>query len=631
MRIKNLNVYFDNFCKKSGQKLELQRFNKKATAYRVIKDLYENRNWSWFSEIMFRNKDNFNSTALFYRGVEISYLEMVGKMQEYAKSLKTMGIKKGDEIPVCMSNTPEFVYLLGAISMVGAIANVFSSHFEKDYIKEIIDSCNVRTLFVEDNEYIEMNDVLKNVELDRIVMSSLSNSFANGKDKYEELDKPYERLFEDKSAFLSELDNRITTIKDFEKEGINYDGKIIEDVSLDDPFTVTYSSGTTSRRPKPIIHAVRSFNVVSRFHDHEINHTPSYRNFRMQVAIPTYSNTGLVSGISDALTQGCRLALEPIKDENFVVESLMINQPSYLDETKTMWLKFAKNILYNPKYKDVKLPSLFICFSVGEPTEANEEALINRALKKVNAGQELLKLPIPFVKLSIAGGDCEHGGYLYKLFRAYSNLNPVHKFKKETAGMGTFDMVDYAILDKDGNHCAPYEIGTLAATSVLDMIGYKNNEAANNEFYIRDIDGKTYGNCKVDSYIDLKGDIHILGRQTDDKPTYNISNVILEDRKNVLSCAVIPVDDTFVAHIEFMPECKKPGTVLSNIHSRLLNSLGEEIANKVVYRIHSFEESFPINNSGKRDNLVLIEEGISDKCFSVSELLEPSKTLSLKK
>ena len=55
----------------------------------------------------------------------LTYGEMFEHMKEYAKSLRQQGIEKGMEIPICMSNTPELVYLLGAISMIGAKANIF--------------------------------------------------------------------------------------------------------------------------------------------------------------------------------------------------------------------------------------------------------------------------------------------------------------------------------------------------------------------------------------------------------------------------------------------------------------------------------------------------------------------------
>lgn len=73
---------------------------------RVLDDLEKNHNHSWYQELYTRNKDNLSDIALKYRGREITYDEMFSTMRDYAKSLKKLGIEKGMEIPICMSNTP---------------------------------------------------------------------------------------------------------------------------------------------------------------------------------------------------------------------------------------------------------------------------------------------------------------------------------------------------------------------------------------------------------------------------------------------------------------------------------------------------------------------------------------------
>ena len=615
--IPGLKANLDNLLELRGQKLRVNREKSLANADKVIKDLKETRNWSWYKELEYRNSDNLDSVALFYRGNEITYREMFDKMQQYAKSLKAAGIKKGDEIPVCMSNSPEFVYLLGAVSMIGAKANMFSEYFDEEYIKTIIDDCNSSFIFIEDNKYGKIKDIIARTKVDKIVMQSLGDSLPNGNNPYAEFDKNHGDLFISKVSEYKKLNSNVISIHDFEKIGNNYQGKIIDDsVTLDDEFTITYSSGTTSHRPKGIVHAVRSFNGVTRFHDSEVNHTPSYRRFSMQANIPTYSSTGLISGISDALTQGCKLALEPIYDENFVVESLLINKPSYLDFTKSFWLKFAKEILYNPKYKDVKLPWLTICFSVGERTDLNEEKLINKALAKVHAGRDLIPLPFPFIKLSTAGGDCEHGGIFYKLLRFYSNLNPVHRIMKMPAGLETFDAVDVAVLDENGRHCRPYKVGSLVAKSYFDMVGYKNNEDATNAFYVEDANGKRYGTCSATAFMDFFGDIHFKERKEKGKvSTSEINASVLRNLNCVLTSEVKEIDGMYVVHVEFMPGNNNVMKNLLQIERRIIKELGPEIASKTVYRLHSNKESFKLTHSGKRDGLALEEEGISDTCM----------------
>ena len=606
------------FCrnyKLAAKRLEKKKQRSLDKARVIIEDLRKNRNWSWYRELRYRNENNLDSVALLYRGIEISYRKMFSNMEAYAKALKAYGLGKGKEIPICMSNTPEFVYLLGAVSMIGAVANIFGADFEINYIGEIIENCDSDILFVEDNNYTKISQIIATTQIKKVVMTSLSDSFIGGKDKYESYDRPYAELFTSKVHKYktvkvdSQEENTssealyIMGIDDFVKNGKDCTEELVGDVNLDDKFTVTYSSGTTSNTPKPIIHAVRSFNVISRFHDPEVNHTPSYKMFTMQVAIPTYSSTGLISGISDALTQGSKLALEPIYDPKFVVDSLIINRPSYLDYTRSFWIRFAKEILYNPKYEGIKFPELFACFSVGEPTELGEEKLINRALKKVKAGRKLIPLPFPIVKLSIAGGDCEHGGIFYRLFRSYHNHNLLHIFSREPAGVGTFDLVDVSISDEEGNHCVPYQMGRLVATSELDMMEYKNNRVATQRFRITDCNGKEYGDCFVDAYQDSSGYFHLKGRRGngDSRPLYKISDCILRDYKRVLSCEIIENNGHYIVHVEFQPYIRDPQAALMLIDRKCKKILGKEISSKIVYRIHGFQESFALTHSGKRD------------------------------
>ena len=617
--MKRINLSFINdekFAEYRKNKLIVKRKKSLQMADKVIKELKMTRNWSWYRELLYRNHDNMDAVALFYRGNEITYRELFENIKEYAKSLKTLGVKENVELPVCMSNTPEFVYVLGAISAIGAYANVFSHDFDKDYVEEILKGCDSSVLFIEDNKYGEIKDVVDKVGFKKIVMNSLSDSLPNGKDPYEKYDEPYKELFTSKVASYQKNSDSILGCLEFQILGENYEGEFVYKKSaLDTPFTISYSSGTTSNRPKGIIHSNMSYNGVTRFHDSEVNHTPSYKLFSMQATIPTFSSTDLMSGISDALLQGCRLALEPIYDENFVIESLLINQPSYLDFTKSFWLKFAKNILYNSKYKNVEMPFLTICFSVGESTELNEEKLINKAFRKVKAGRKLLRLPLPLIKLSIAGGDCEHGGIFYRLLREYANMNPIHLLKKEAAGMGVFDAVDVAILDENGNHCAPYQVGNLVATSPFDMLEYKNNTKATEEFFLIDSQGKRFGDMCVDAYQDYSGYIHFMGRNQKGKvSTSNVSTAILKDLKYVLSCEVVESEDIYVAHIELVPDCSNVRLALHHIDELCIKQLGSDIASRIVYRIHGNQESFRLTHSGKRDRLILIQEGISDLC-----------------
>ncbi len=624
-KIKNLKTF--KLLTKEGQILkknieERKKEKKDKWIEGVLEDLQKNHNHSWYDELFLRNKNNLDDKALFYRGNEITYREMFEKMQEYAKSLKTLGIKEESEIPICISNTPEFVYLLGAISILGAKANVFASDYDADYLVDIINSCNNDIIFVEDRYYDDLKDILPKTKVNKIIMTSLTSSLPKDGNKFADIDKKH-GLFVNRIAEFKKENEKIQSIDEFVELGKNCNETIDYKSNLDTEFIISYSSGTTSSRPKPIVHTTRSLITIGRCHDPEIQKTTSMKDFTIQAHIPTFSNTDIICSISDSLMQGSKLALEPIYDKDFFIDTLLINKPTYIVASRSYWLIAFKKIYNDPQYKNVKMPFLFIPFAVGEPLEVNEEKFLNQALSKLKAGKDKIPVPASIVKMSIAGGDCEHGGIFWLLFRAWQSKKPNSLMKHEPAGLKAFEMVEYAVLDENGNKCAPYQYGRLVANSPCTMKCYKDNQKATEQFFIKDASGKTWGDCSVYSYLDKDKGIHIKGRipkENEKVPAFVVADAILKDTKNILSCEVVKSNDGefFIAHIEKQPfSTKSVNEIVESVEKRCQQLLGNDVANKILYRLHNNKESFPLTHSGKRDISALEKEGISEKTFKI--------------
>lgn len=588
----------------------------------VLDDLERNHNHSWYDEIYSRNKNNLNDIALFYRGNEITYKEMFANMQKYAKSLKQMGVKENAEIPICISNTPEFVYLLGAISMLGLKANVFASDLDPDYTVEIINSCNSDIMFIEDRYYKDLKDLLPKTKINKIIMPSITSSLPKTGNKYANLDKKHGLFVNNVNKYQQENKN-ILSIDEFINLGTNYQDSIKYNSNLDDEFIISYSSGTTSNKPKPIVHTTRSLVTIGRCHDPEIQKTTSMKNFTIQAHIPTFSNTDIICSISDSLMQGSKLALEPIYDKDFFIDTLLINKPTYIVASRCYWLQAFKKVFFDKEYKDVKMPFLLIPFAVGEGLDANEEKFLNKGLRKVDAGKKLVPLPTSVITMSVAGGDCEHGGIFWLLFRSLQGKRPNYLLKKETPGLKAFEMVEYAVLDENGNKCKPYQYGRLVANSPCTMKCYKNNPQATQDFFIKDATGKVWGDCCVYSYLDSSNGIHIKGRipkENDKIPPFIIADAILKDTKNILSCEVVKSEDKnfYIAHIEKQPlSHKNILDIINSTEQRCEKILGKDVTKKILYRIHSNKEAFPLTHSGKRDTRAIENEGIGPKTFKI--------------
>ena len=594
----------------------------RITTEELLKEIEENHNNSLFEEIFKRRNNELDRIALFYKGNKINYLTLKVNVEKYAKALKAYGIKKGDEIPICMTNTPEFVYLLGGISLIGAKANVFGDGFDKDYITEIINGCNSDILFATDDIYRNIDEAVKNSNNKKVVLISLTDSLIDKKNPYIELEKEWYD-FKNRSLEIKKESDRFILNFEFLNLGKEYKDNYKEKVNLDDEFTITYSSGSTnSNRPKAIVHDVKSYIVMGIYHDPEISRVPSMKNLRMLAHIPTHSNTNVLSCITDPLMQGSEIAIEPIYNPDHFIYSLLINKPNFVTATRSFFVRCADDVLCNKKFKNIKMPFLLVPMIVGEPTSAGEEKYCNRFLRKVNAGSKFTHTPISPVVMSMAGGDCEHGGLFFVLFREWQRKKLNYILHKSDKGLRTYDMVDVQVLDDNGNYCNPNQIGRIVANSPCTMLYYKNDPEETKKFFIKDSYGKIWGDCSVYGYKDEFSEIHMKGRiNSDDKiQPFQIADVVLKDTKNILSCEVIKIEDNYVIHFRIMPDSKikDNNKLILSIYDRCLSVFGYELTSKFIF---NRRYDFPLTGCGKRNNISLTNEGIPSNSFIIDSNL----------
>lgn len=606
--------------------IDFNRYSKKIQ--KGLTDVEVNHNRSWVVDLYEKNKNNLDTVALFYRGTKITYRELFKQVELFASAFEKKGVKKGSEVPMCISPCPEFIYTIMAINLLGAKINCFGS-FDKDYVTEIINSCDTDFIICTDDQYEKIKESIANSKISDIVMYSLTDSLINGKDPYIEIDQPFYD-FENRVTKYKNQNSNISSKSDLlwlsditPKRIIDYDKG-----NIDDEFLITYSSGSTNhKRPKAIVHRNRSLVTIGRFQDPDLSGLPEMKGLIGEMIIPTHSNTSIISSMSDVLYKGCTVALEPIYNPDFLLYSLAINKPNYISVSRNMIVNACKKIYSDERFKNFKMPYMMMLTAVGEPTSIGEEKFINKVMRKAKCGTGKLPFPISPVPLSIGGGDCERGGMFFTPYRSLQDLNPKYRINKGRCGLKVYGMVQLAVLDENGKKLPNGQVGRLVAKTPTTMKYYKNNPKATNEFYIRDASGELWTDCNVYAVIEKYGTLEVLERigkeiilENGKKlPLYCIGKEIEKDTKHVLSYEVVNVDNEIVIHLEFQPERKNNvEKILMGIKERVLKKYGVEVVNKIKYfRIHSFEEGFPYNASGKRSYQALLEEGISEKCIDV--------------
>ncbi len=615
------------------------RTKKGRKAIAGLIDIEKNHNHSWYAEICERAKKDPDAIALFYRGTKVTFREMIAKADQIAKAFVEKGIKKGDEIPACLSNTPETVYILLALNKIGAKINLFSNSLSEDYINSILDGCSDKMFIATDDQYAKLEGIISKRNFKNICMPSLADSLPEHPelcDEYEPtLDKYYH--YDNKVGSFKARDERIISFDQLEDIGKNSNINVVDTGTLDTDFLVTYTSGSTIvGHPSPLIHTNRSLITSGRFHDSELSGNPDLKGLRGLAHIHTDSNTDVITCISDNLMQLWCVALEPEYGKKSALDILFINKPNYLNMTTSHLIEAFKQYLIDKRFHEDgvgrKMPWLFACFAVGEPTSKGEQKFISKGLRVARAGSgvKIKGFSLPYTTICIGGGDCEHGGIYYTLWVPLQDKAYYLLLKNHEVGMlpESYAIVSAFKKNDDGtfSECDYGEYGLIAANSATTMSGYKDLPEKTYNTIITDDMGRDWISSNVYGYIDEIGGVHVKGRMNSnislktlnmEIPKHIIEDLVCKDTKNILSCSVssceVEGEPYNVINIEFQPDRKKPAeVVLRGVINRFKSKYGYDISDDFRFRVMSYEDSFPLSPSGKRSIRALEDMGITN-------------------
>lgn len=623
----------------------------------VIDKLKNRKNYSIYQAIYDNNRNRLDNIAIEYRKNRITYREMFRKVDEYACSLSMMGYKKGSEILACVSNTPEFIYLLLAAAKIGAKFNTIGEWFDKDYLEEIIASNGSRRIFISDDNYEALKDVLENSDsIDEIVAFSLNDSLPviDGikKDPFEDVDRHF-KSFDNKVADISKNSKKkVISQNEFLSNGAaacykEYCFRPIEEKAIreffkanlnpDDDFIITYTSSSTNPgRPKATLHPVKSLVFLSRFKESDVSGMPTMKNVRAYAHIPSYVLAGISTSITDPLYLGCTVIPEPIYDKDYFPYGLVLNKPNMSGGSVGFWGNLANKFEDSPYFSKLKMPYLYLALVTGEAMGLGEEKWFNRMARKHKFGTAKLPFPLAPVTFSIGGGTNEITGIFVTLFRSLQEKNPFRKANDMPVGQTPLACAEVDVVDRYGNSVGIGEFGEIIVKTECGMKRYYYEDGFKTQNAKTKTDWYKMGAYGVK--LDELPHVQIKGRLTDcvyiprevyrpylqknvleheEYPLFKINDLVEKDTKNILSSSVVLVpgeEPKIVIHFEPQRyrKIKAIEDLENSIVQRLSNELPDYIKDRLYIRYRSSQESFPIAPSGKRDTLELKKEGVEN-------------------
>ena len=242
-----------------------------------------------------------NRTALEYFKMEISYKEMIKKINKAAAAMKAIGVEKGHTVTICMPNTPEAVYMFYAVNEIGAIANMVHPLSSEKEIEEYLIQSGSKVMLCIDVSYPRVENIIKNTPVEHLIVVSPTRSM-------DFLVRAIFKLTKGRKNHIKKS-QKVMTWDRFLFQALKYTDDPHVHMNPNDSAVILYSGGTTGK-PKGVVLTSMNFNAQALGAKYLVSELlkPKYS---MLCFLPNFHAFGLGDCMHIPLYCGMRMVLIP--------------------------------------------------------------------------------------------------------------------------------------------------------------------------------------------------------------------------------------------------------------------------------------------------------------------------------
>ena len=264
-----------------------------------------------------------NDIMIHYYGLDITAKEFFENVEKTAKSLKTLGLDKGDTIIVNLDSVPEFMYLFFAAECLGInVKNKIGA--DASEIAEVLDESNAKYLFIHD--YISRADVETIYQSTTLKNIILVNCVEHLGEDLSSL-RPHIRTHLLSRYHNDNLNNKHNILwNDFLNLGNTYTGNTYIPSTEDTKLFSAYTSGSTGAR-KEVIHTSKT--IIEMLNQMIFPMPPSStRETWFWPIYPPSLVAAIVAYLCMPLAQGKKIILDPYFDFKDIDLEIMHYEPN---------------------------------------------------------------------------------------------------------------------------------------------------------------------------------------------------------------------------------------------------------------------------------------------------------------
>lgn len=534
-----------------------------------------------------------DNDAIEYFNNKYTYKELMDNVIDCAKSLKTIGVKEGDVVSICMPNTPEALFMFYAVNMVGAVSNMIHPLSSEKEIEFFLNKTKSKFIMTIDIDYKKVINIINNTSVNKVIVSSAGYSLKGlKKTMYSifntDVTKAIKKI---KQVFLKAFQNReVMSYKKFIQKGHNY----YEDYTVprkDSDLAVVLYSGGTSGTPKGIMLSNLSFNALA--YQAHFMCDPAKEGDSILCIMPIFHGFGLGVCIHTCLHIGMKCILVPTFKAKKLVELIRKTKPNFLVGVPTLF-----EALYNNKnLKEGDFSSINCIVSGGDVMDEENLVKYNDMFKKYGSSA---KIRVGYGLTEACAATC---------------LTPTNMHKNRSIGIPFPDMIYKIVEIGTIKEAKCMQDGEICISGPTVMMGYLDDEKETNDTLKVHKDGNLWLHTGDIGCIDKDGFVYFKSRlkRIIISSGYNIYPSYIEGIINkheyVATSTVIPVPDKYRGQIaKAFVVLKKEVKLDEDVEKEIKEYCEKYVAKYAMPKIFEFRKELPKTLVGKIAYTVLEEE-----------------------
>lgn len=466
-------------------------------------------------EYLKRNCPGEDVAAMEFYGTEISWKTVFEQSEAVARSLRALGFKEGDQIPVFLSLVPEFFYILLGAEQIGASLLCRDNTLRENV--EAVSKSGAKAMIAQDYlSQTELGRYLSETDVEKVVLLDACYS-CNRDDMPDYVRENLEKKYPEERAHGSKTMNW----DQFLALGKDYTGEVDAPVDINRPLFRAYTSGSTGPSKQVIHSAYTMIAVVAQMNFYAGG--DGYRPTWLVTALPPCLVAVVVSMTLMPLSSNKLLMLDPY----CAVEDIDLEMMRYRPNSWPLIPMFIETVMRNGRVPDDYDMSHLTAAGAGSESYNNNQMM---------RAQKFVKDHNCNIRFTTGYGNSEAGS------NVTLPMTP-HPMGNGNVGVPLIHNI-ISIFEPDTQNELTYnQMGEVCISGPGLMLGYDNPEATAKALQVH-ADGRTWLHTGDIGYMNEDGVIYVQTRGK--APRYGGGDLATLPMENIVADANIEgIDDEF--------------------------------------------------------------------------------------